>query len=228
MTYPTRIEVHPSSGADSLLSSPVGYSWARGFGQILVIAIIVTFTLTACGDSTPEPLMGMVRTPPPNVGHVALPAVSEGGTQFVTKAEPGHLLVVYFGYTACPDICPTTMSDLRRAVQEMESGGDRVDVAFITVDPDRDVPHRLTNYIQTFFEDGIALRTEDAGVLAQAATDYGAAYEVEVADDGMVEVAHSAFLYAVDETGVVLVQWPFGMTSDHMRSDLENIMKGTE
>lgn len=228
MAHPTRIDVHPSTGVSSLLASSVRYSWARGFRQVLVVAVIVAFTLTACGDSAPEPLMGMVRIPPPNVGHVVLPAVSEGGRQFATKAEPGHLLVVYFGYTACPDICPTTMSDLRRAVEEMASGADLVDVAFITVDPERDVPERLTNYIQTFFEDGIALRTEDADVLAQAATDYGASYDVVVADDGIVEVAHSAFLYAVDETGVVLVQWPFGMTSDHMRSDLENMVKGIE
>jgi protein SCO1/2 len=131
-----------------------------------VARVLAVFVLTACGDAAPEPLMGMVRTPLANVGHVTLPAVSEGGSQFVTRAEPDKVLIVYFGYTACPDICPTTMADLRGAVNEMASDADRVDVALITVGPDRDTPEVLTKYIHVFFDDGIAFRTDDGDVLA--------------------------------------------------------------
>lgn len=140
-------------------------------------------------------------------------------------AEPDRVLVVYFGYTSCPDICPTTMADLRLAVQQLGDDAERIDVAFVTVDPGRDDAERITRYIQAFFPDGHALRTDDPVRLEEAAFPFGAAYQVVTHEDGEVEVAHSAFLYAIDSDGVVQVQWPFGFTSEDMASDLEKLLK---
>lgn len=183
--------------------------------------LIALFVLAAaCGGEEPAELAGMVRHPAAEVGHVVLPDVSDASIDFTTRAEPGHLLLVYFGYLSCPDICPTTLADLRRAVGELGDDAGRVDVAFITIDPDRDLPDEVTSYIQVFFPEGIALRTGDPALLKAVADAYGAAYEVTIAADGAVEVAHSAFVYAVDEKGTILVQWPFGMSSDDIRNDL--------
>ena len=190
--------------------------------RILLIGLfmaVLIFT-AACGDKAPVGLAGMVRHPAAEVGSVVLPDVADSGVDFTTRAEPGHLLLVYFGYLSCPDVCPTTLADLRRAVGELGDDSSRVDVAFITIDPDRDLPDEVTSYIQVFFPEGVALRTGDPDLLRAVSDAYGAAYEVTTAADGTVEVAHSAFVYAVDEEGTILVQWPFGMSSDDMRADL--------
>ncbi|MEE8330326.1 MAG: SCO family protein [Acidimicrobiia bacterium] len=189
--------------------------------------------LVSCGgdnsvalDGDSPSLAGIVRQPYPDVSGVVLPEAADDGKQFATKAESGHLLVVYFGYTACPDVCPTTMSFLRRAVRDLGDDASMIDVAMITVDPERDVPDRLTAYVENFFADGYALRTEDAAALQAAADAFGADYEITVDEGGLVEVAHTGFLYAVDPEGRIRVQWPFGTTAETMNEDLAQLIQG--
>ena len=179
----------------------------------------VTMTLGACGGSSIDSLTGLLRDPPPDVGAVALADASNADAPFVMRAAADELLIVYFGYTACPDVCPTTLADLRSAVRRLDDDAERIDVAIITVDPDRDDGERLTNYIQSFFPGGHALRTDNADELQAAAEVFGAAYEVVQTDDG-VEVGHTAYLYGVDEAGLIRVQWSFGVTPDDLEHDL--------
>ncbi len=79
--------------------------------------------------------------------------------------------------------------------------------------------------MSAFFPSGKALRTQDAAVLAAAAAPFGAAYSVETNADGFVEVEHTAFLYAIDDTGRIRLTWPFGTTSEDIRRDLEALIK---
>lgn len=169
---------------------------------------------------------GIVRIPPPDVGAISLPDVTNG-VDFPFRAEADGLLVVYWGYTSCPDVCPMTMADLRGAVAGLGADGDRIDVAMVTVDPVRDSPERLTAYVQAFFPEGIAVRTEGAGALRAAAEPFGVSYEVTGEDDGNIEVAHTGFLYAVDDNGLVRLTWPFGTDSDHIQADLRSLLEGT-
>lgn len=195
-----------------------------GWRLLLLTAVsLVLLVITACGGETS--LAGIVREPAPDVGQVALPDAANDGQDFVTRADPGRLLLVYFGYTNCPDICPTTLADVRRSVADLGDEGEMIDLAMITVDPERDTAERLTGYAQTFFDGAHALRAEDPAQLEKAAEAYGASYEVAESLDGVIEVAHSAFLYLVDSTGHILVQWPFGTTSEDMASDLTQLIK---
>jgi protein SCO1/2 len=116
------------------------------------------------------------------------------------------------------------MSDLRLATQRLdESDADRIDVAMATVDPDRDIPV-LPDYVAGFFEDGHALGTDDPGALAAAAAPFGVTYVVEENDAGEIEVAHSTALYAIDDTGHLVLTWPFGVDIDDMKNDLEILL----
>ncbi|MCP3975449.1 MAG: SCO family protein [bacterium] len=184
----------------------------------------VALALGACGGSSLDSLTGILRDPAPDVGGVALADASNADAPFTLKAAPDELLVVYFGYTACPDVCPTTLADLRSAVRRLEDDASRVDVAIITVDPDRDDGERLTSYIQSFFPGGHALRSDDADELQAAADAFGAAYEVVQTDEG-VEVGHTAYLYGVDESGLIRVQWSFGVTPDDLEHDLAYLLR---
>jgi len=189
--------------------------------------VALALLVAACGSSGPYVPAGNVRTPSPDVGMVSLPESTNGGAEFFMKAPPGKFFVLYFGYTACPDICPTTMADLREALKQIGSGADRVEVGMVTVDPLRDTDEIISGYVHAFFPEGRGFRTDDADALRAAADAFGAVYEVTVADDGSEEVIHSAFLYLIDDTGHLRLSWPFGMQSEDIARDLQEYLKET-
>lgn len=202
------------------------------------IAVALSLALVGCGggddsipldpsDGTlqaPTELTGFRREPPPEVGALSLPDLTADDADFAFRAEPGGLLLVYFGYTNCPDFCPTTLSDLRLATRRMDAtDADLIDVAMVTVDPDRDVPV-LVDYITSFFPDGHALATDDDDRLAAAAAPFGASYDVSTTTDGEIEVAHTTFLYAVDDAGELVLTWQFGTQIDDLAFDLTTLL----
>lgn len=176
------------------------------------------------GDATP--LQGVVRTPPLEVSAVALPAVNRDGEETLLSAADGELLLVYFGYTSCPDVCPTTMTDIKGALADLPDDlADRVTVAMVTVDPERDTDEVLTDYVTHFFDDPLAFRTTDPEALAEAASAFGVQYEVTPHEAGAAyEVSHTGVTYVVDDTGTVVVEWPFGFSSEAMATDLTTLL----
>lgn len=187
----------------------------------LALLVALMLAVAACGE--PRELAGFVRTPAPSVAGTSLPDVASG-EDFAFVAPDDGLLVVYFGYTYCPDVCPTTLADLRIALEDLGDDAERIDVAMATVDPDRDTPEVLTGYLRSFISDAHPLRTESPDELARAAESLGVVYEVSTADDGQVEVIHSGNMYAIDDEGTLLVTWPFGVDVDDIRLDLEALL----
>ncbi len=188
--------------------------------SVLALAVGLSLVLVACGPSQPT---GIIRTPAPDVGHLGLPDVDGSTTRFV--APDGSYLLVYFGYTSCPDVCPTTMADVRSALSQVDDAADRFTVAMITIDPDRDTVEEVDRYVKVFFPTGIALRTGDAEVLREVADGFGADYDVETTENGEILVSHTAFLYAVDTEGRIRLQWPFGATPDDMAHDFQILIE---
>ena len=210
-------------------------------GASAVLAAVAMFVLTACGsgDDSSEPsavtattpdtaannrdLAGIVREPAPVVDATPVPSLTNPGTDVVFRAEQGGFQAVYFGYTNCPDVCPTTMADwtitLRRLPEELAA---QVGTVMVTVDPDRD-NDILPGYIESFVADAEAAGTTDADVLAAAAAPFGVSYEVITNDEGDIEVSHSGFLYLVDDQGRLVVTWPFGTSSTEMAADVEQL-----
>ncbi len=187
------------------------------------LGLVLLGLLTAgCGSGGRE-LSGYHRVPAPNVGELSLPELTNDGQPLALRAEPGGLLVVYFGYTNCPDFCPTTMSDLRIARRRLDDP-ERVDVAMVSVDPERDMPV-LADYIGSFFDDGHALATDDPSLLASVAAPFGVSSQVTTNENGEIEVAHTTQLYAIDDAGVLVLTWPFGVTTDDLSADLEQLLE---
>lgn len=180
--------------------------------------------LAACGggDDVAE-LTGYTREPAPQVDTVALPDVSRGGEPFDFRADEDGVLLVFFGFTNCPDICPTTMADTRGALGDLGDDAGRVDVAMVTVDPDRDTDV-LTDYVQGFVDDAHAIATDDPAALRQAADSFGVSYEVATSPSGEVEVGHSGYLFAVDDAGALRLTWPVGVSRDDLAADLEVLL----
>jgi protein SCO1/2 len=183
--------------------------------------------LVACGaDKEAKVLSGYQLTPPPAVGALSLPDASADGADFTFASAPDRYLVVYFGYTSCPDVCPTTLAEVKKAFKQIGDTAEQVDVAMITVDPERDDGDLLTRYVQSFIDDAHALRTEDTAELEAVAKAFGASYTVTTNDAGEIEVSHSGNLYVVDQNGDVVLQWPFGLKADAIATDLEILFEG--
>ncbi len=171
-------------------------------------------------------LAGLVTDPAPDVGSLSLPDASQGGRDLPFVAQPGQVLLVYFGYTSCPDICPTTLADLHHAIAGLPvADRGRVQMAMVTIDPARDTPAVLQAYLAHFFPSGHPLATTDQARLAAAAAAFGARYDVTVGTSGEESVGHSALVYAVDRHGQVVDAWPFGVDSSVVINDLRILLR---
>jgi protein SCO1 len=181
--------------------------------------------LSACGDDEPShSLVGYRPSGVQQVAAVAMTDASAGGAPFEFRADEGKLLIAYFGYTSCPDVCPTTLAMLKTALARLGDDADRVQLAMATIDPARDTAEVLTGYVQSFVPDAHAVRTDDAAVLREVTDAFGVSYMVTAGVDGSVEVAHSGAMYVVDDQGDLLLTWPFGVTADDVEGDLGVIL----
>ena len=191
----------------------------RGMRRLLAAAT-VALLLSACGGDDQHELVGLTRDPEPQVDGTPLPDVADGGAPFALRAPPGGLLLVYFGYTNCPDVCPTTLSDVKVALADLGADAERVSLAMITVDPARDEPV-LAEYVRSFVPDAHALATDDAATLQAVAGPFGVVYLVTTTPTGDVEVAHSSYLFAVDDAGKLVLTWPVGVDAETSTSAKE-------
>ena len=206
------------------------------------LAACLSLALGACGDSSddatagdttttstasaPEGVLRGMPRDPVDVGDVAMPDASQGGDDFSFVARDGGLLVVYFGYTSCPDVCPTTLSDVRTALADLGGGeADRVDVAMVSIDPERDTPDVLTGYVQSFVDDAHSLTTTDDALLRSAADAFGADYRWVEATDGEQVPEHTGFLYVVDDAGRLVLMWPYGQSPGDIAHDLSLLLE---
>ena len=136
----------------------------------------------------------------------------------------GQLVLAYFGYTFCPDICPTNLGELSLAYRQLTpEQQQQVQILFISVDPERDTPTRLRQYVDYFAADMIGV-TADAATIAEVAQRYGAVY-VKI-DDGSENYAvdHSAFTYVIDREGRLQTQLPHAAGVDFYRQTMQNYL----
>jgi protein SCO1/2 len=135
------------------------------------------------------------------------PAASEieltraDGTRFRLSDEQGKIVMLFFGYTSCPDVCPTTMAELRQALEKVGPKSDQVQVVYVTVDPERDTPQRVQEYVNHFNPGFIGLSGSEAE-LAKVWNDYGVFREIV---DGTSAAGylmnHTARVTMIDQQG---------------------------
>lgn len=200
----------------------------------LVALAALAFLAASCGSGgagNADAFRGAVITPPRSVAQVVLPDAAHGNRPFTTRAAKGHLLLVYFGYTNCPDICPTTLSDIRKALRDPAMAGHagKIDLAMVTIDPEMDSGKLLTSFVGSFHPGAHALRTDDPATLAAAAKAFGATYSVVDPGHNLPrEVGHSAITYGVDDEGKLVAQWTFGTRPDDFAHDFAMILDGAD
>lgn len=201
-------------------------------GRAVGLALGLALVLSSCSDS-PRSLTGLTRDVPLDVSGVTVTDVTDSGAypssgEFRFVAPAGHLLVVYFGYTNCPDLCPTTLAEVRSARRRLGDDAARIDLAMVTVDPDRDTAVVMNGFLASFTDRFHALRPATTAELEVAEAAFLASSSITTASDGTIDVSHTANAYVVDDRGEVVVEWPFGHGVDNMVTDLGILLDDTD
>lgn len=148
------------------------------------------------------------------------------GDRFRLGEARGDIVMLFFGYTSCPDICPTTMAEMKTALDRVgEDKAEQVQVLFVTVDPQRDTPERVQEYVNHFDEDFIGLSGSEAE-LAQVWNQYGVFREtVEGTSAAGYLVDHTARVTLIDQQGNLRLSYGFDTPVENIVHDLNLLLK---
>ncbi len=135
----------------------------------------------------------------------------------------GKVVAVFFGYTFCPDVCPTTMGELALVMKELGTDAGRVQVLFITVDPERDTPQLLASYVPAFHPSFLGLYG-DAEATARTARDFKVFYKKQQTAGGGYTVDHSAGTYLYDPAGRIRLFGAYGQGPQKLLHDIRLLL----
>jgi cytochrome oxidase Cu insertion factor (SCO1/SenC/PrrC family) len=191
---------------------------ARGPISALALA------LAACASPPPDPAQLM---------NELMSGTSAVGTSFTLEDQyrarrsltefRGKLVLLYFGYTYCPDVCPTDLARIARAVSSLGPLASQVQPIFVTLDPDRDTPELLRDYAAAFDARLIALRGGNEET-RRVATAFKVYYEKRPLEDGSYLVDHAAFTFLLDREGRYVAFFPPGTSAERMAAMLRDVL----
>jgi protein SCO1/2 len=137
----------------------------------------------------------------------------------------GKVVLIFFGFTQCPDVCPTTLAELSEVMKKLGSGADRVQVLFITVDPERDTQTVLGQYVPAFDPRFVGL-TGSVEQIAAVAKDFKAFYQKVPTPNGSYTVDHFSGMYAFDATGRIRLFIRYRAPMNSVVADVKTLLKG--
>lgn len=160
------------------------------------------------------------------------PAPALSGLEYVDGeavdlgAYEGELVLLYFGYTSCPDVCPTTLSGVATAFDELDDvDRARVNLIMITVDPERDTRSTLENYVE-FFDPTFRGARGSQSAIDAAAAQYGIFHEFgDPTAGGWYPVDHTTTLLGISPEGSMRIVWPPGVTADQLTQDIKELLQ---
>lgn len=190
--------------------------WLRNLWMLILLAL-----LPACGQAKlPSPF------------HAADVSAKFAGADFQLTDHHGKqrrladfrgkVVVVFFGYTHCPDICPTTLADLAQARRMLGAVADRVQVLFVTLDPERDTRELLARYLPAFDPEFLGLYG-DAQTTAQAAKSFSVTFQKQATTSGY-SIDHSSGMFMIDTKGDVRLLAPYGQRAEWLVDDIRILL----
>ena len=179
--------------------------------------------LVACGENKPQ-FSSVDLTGADYAKNFELP--DQNGQLRSLKEFQGKVVVLFFGYTQCPDVCPTTMTELAQVKKLLGADADKLQVVFVTVDPERDTPEVLKAYMANFDPGFIALRG-NPGQIAATAKDFKVFYKkTEGKTPTSYSMDHSAASYVYDTKGQLRLYTRYGSGAAALASDIKLLLKG--
>jgi len=185
--------------------------------------VMAAFTLAGCQPAPPPP--SFLATDITGAAFARDFRLTDHNGQVRTLADfKGKAVAVFFGYIHCPDVCPTTLSDFAAALKLLGPLAERVQVIFVTVDPQRDTPDLLKQFVPAFNPEFLGM-VADPETLKQLAKEYKVVYQktsVKAADDYLID--HSAGTYVYDPQGNLRLHMSYGSSPDAIAQDLKTLL----
>jgi protein SCO1 len=185
------------------------------------VALLLIATLAACGAGGPAFQASDISGS--SFGRDFELKDPQGRTRTLADFR-GKAVVLFFGYTQCPDVCPTTLAALAETMKRLGPDADRVQVLFVTVDPERDTPALLAQYVPAFDPRFLGLYG-DADATARTAKEFKVLYQKVTGPSGNYTMDHSAGTYVFDPQGRLRLYVSNGQGPDVFVHDLRELLK---
>lgn len=193
----------------------------RFTGLVVAILALALWVLVACASS--PSFRGTVLDPPKSIQDFTL--TDQNGGTFRLGDQQGNVVLLFFGYTFCPDICPTTLGTWKRVHETLGADAQEVRFVFVTVDPERDTPERLKQHLEVFGSDFIGLTgtPEELQPVYQA---FGVYFEKDAETESAAGylVNHTASAFVVDPEGRWRLKFSFGTSVEDIVHDIKQLL----
>ena len=192
-----------------------------GLGLLVLIGVVIAVTIFIPKTET---FRGTSYDPPVPASEIVL--TQGDGSSFRLSEKRGDIVLLFFGYTSCPDVCPTTLSEMKRVMANLGANAERVQVVFVTVDPKRDTPQKLKEYVSIFNPTFVGL-SGSFEELEKIWNDYGVFREEEQLPNSATGylVNHTARVYLIDRDGNLRLSYSYGTPTDDFVHDLKILFK---
>ena len=191
---------------------------------ILSLAVIaVTIFLVILFAKPPSFNGTSYNEPYPTAPQIEL--TKSNGETFRLSDQKGKIVLLFFGYTSCPDVCPTTLAELKLVMDDLGDKAESVEVVFVSVDPERDTPEKIQKYVEHFNPAFVGL-SGSVEELQSIWTNYGV-YREKVESDSALGyiVNHTARTYLIDADGNLRLSYGFQTPVEDIVSDLKILLK---
>ena len=195
--------------------------------SVLLVSAIGVVALTGCDK------LGLGKPPAPQFKGADITGVDYAKTLALPDANgqprtlgdfKGKVTVIFFGYTQCPDVCPTTMTELAQVKKALGADGDKLQAVFITIDPERDTPEILKSYMASFDPSFVALRGTPEQTKATA-KEFKIYFEkVPGKTEGSYTMDHSAGAFVLDAKGNVRLFERYGAGAEALTADVKALI----
>lgn len=186
---------------------------------IVILAAVGYFTLNAL---KPYAFHGAILQSPKPAHDFTL--INHYGQDTSLSDYDGKVVLLYFGYTACPDVCPTTLAEIKKATELLGERADEVQTIMVTVDPERDTVEIMAEYLAHFHPSFLGMiGTPDE--VAQIATYYGIFFQKQETDSVLgYLVDHTATVMLVDQDGYLRLIFPYGTEGSEIAEDITYVL----
>jgi protein SCO1 len=190
--------------------------------SIVLLAACTAPLPTGAPDSSGA--QGTLIDPPIQLSDFTMP--SSRGEPLSLSSFAGQPSVLFFGYTFCPDICPLTLSEMKRVKEQLGADGERLNVLFVSVDAERDTPEVLARYVTSFDPAFVGLQGEEA-TLRRIGKEYGLYYAKSQVQNTSASylVDHSSATYLIDGAGRLRVVYPYGTEPEVIVRGVQRLLR---
>lgn len=190
-----------------------------------LLCVLCVALLAACSRPAPKPLHAIdVSWQHP---HPEFHLMDASGTPRSLSDFRNKVVVLFFGYTHCPQVCPTTLADLAQTMQKLGPDADKVQVLFVTLDPERDTSKVLGKFVTYFDPSFIGLRGS-AKATAAAAKAFGINYSKHYDKHGGYTLDHSDSTYLIGVGGRPIWMSRYGQRTDYLAADIRQLIRAGE